>query len=522
MIDLAVIWVWENMVLRIPGVAPLVAYLTGDVYGHLEQRSFYDDFDFVDPVIGMFLVAFVLPALGMYFISPKISGLHVFTSLGIVWKDASARSSKWRNESKATYSGTHRPPKLSKEDEKARMRGVQVLSKEEYCSTKQSFPPQKKVYTLYPPAHFPKGELLENPPVQKSWFRQSEPVDLTIEEGEAYELRLRALREGAEVLRQVRQYAQYTIRPGMEVTDIINIAEYTTNQILGLDRPRKRGLLSPVGLAVNEIVANWTSSSFDNRRWLLPTDLATLDLAVNVDGHFLDTAFSFSFDPMHDELLQVVRDATNTGVRLCGLDASVDDVGAQVAEVLNSGQVHTPDGKVLQVNSIMNLTGPLFGKCDLMYDKRNTIPLSRGQVSNRRMKLGELWVVDAFGCAGGHGYAKTLGTARYYQVAKKLGEIPEHEAAGDSVKEMAKLTERAFGTEWIYCERWLEEECEKLKMKKSQKEKWETIMGDTHKYCLSNRKDVFAEAPGSHTARFSHTVLIGSKQKEVLTRGTDF
>lgn len=305
----------------------------------------------------------------------------------------------------------------------------------------------------------------------------------------------------------------------MEIPEIIDLAEKTANSILGVDRFRNRGLLAPVGLALNEVAVGWTSATDDSRRWLLPTDLATLDLGLNVDGHAIETAFSFSFDAMHDELLQVVREATNTGIRLAGIDAPVDDIGAQVAEVLDAGQVHMPDGKVRSVRAVTNLTGDFFA-WNQPNNSRNSLPLFRGQRSGRRMKPGELWVVDAYGSVGGCGHSRSIGPPRYFNRPKSYDWRPEHELMGEDAKELTKFIEANFFN-FVFCERWLTQEADKQKLKKP-KDWVEEGLKKQGRYMLIARNDAMADLPGSHVARFAHSVLIGSKRKEVLTRGLDF
>ncbi len=41
-----------------------------------------------------------------------------------------------------------------------------------------------------------------------------------------------------------------------------------------------------------------------------------VDFGTQINGRIIDTAFTVAFDPKYDKLLQAVKDATNTGVRV--------------------------------------------------------------------------------------------------------------------------------------------------------------------------------------------------------------
>lgn len=43
-----------------------------------------------------------------------------------------------------------------------------------------------------------------------------------------------------------------------------------------------------------------------------------VDFGVHVNGRIVDSAFTMSFEPTWDKLLEAVKDATNTGIRVSG------------------------------------------------------------------------------------------------------------------------------------------------------------------------------------------------------------
>jgi methionyl aminopeptidase len=163
-----------------------------------------------------------------------------------------------------------------------------------------------------------------------------------------------SIRKAAEVHRQVRQYAQRTIKPGMTMTSIAELIEKTTRTLVEVDGsftsrgpgyPRS-GMGFPVGVSVNHCAAHYTPNAGDTKI-LGASDVLKVDIGVQVNGRIVDSAFTMSMDHKYDRLLDAVRDATNTGVREAGIDVRVGDLGAAIQEVMESYEVEA-DGQTHQ------------------------------------------------------------------------------------------------------------------------------------------------------------------------------
>ena len=48
-------------------------------------------------------------------------------------------------------------------------------------------------------------------------------------------------------------------------------------------------------------------------------DVMKVDIGVQVKGRIVDSAFTMTFEPTYDKLLEAVKAATNTGIRVCSL-----------------------------------------------------------------------------------------------------------------------------------------------------------------------------------------------------------
>ena len=52
-----------------------------------------------------------------------------------------------------------------------------------------------------------------------------------------------------------------------------------------------------------------------------------------------DCAFTVAFNPRYDNLLQAVKEATDTGIRAAGIDAIFSEIGEQIQETMESFEV---------------------------------------------------------------------------------------------------------------------------------------------------------------------------------------
>lgn len=182
---------------------------------------------------------------------------------------------------------------------------------------KQTSTPRVLVSTLFP-SEYPVGELV--------------PYDCTArttDEELRYNSRLwdddflPDYRQAAEIHRQVRQYAQKElIKPG---ATLLSIAEGIEDGVRALSGHQglepgdffKAGMGFPTGLCLNHIAAHWTPNPREKDVILDKGDVLKVDFGVHVNGRIVDSAFTVAFDDKYDNLLTAVREATNTGIKVC-------------------------------------------------------------------------------------------------------------------------------------------------------------------------------------------------------------
>ena len=347
-------------------------------------------------------------------------------------------------------------PTLTSEEKQLPLRGCQVISSKDYVAAGQTLPPTKKVSAIFkePPA----GQQMEyggSVSSQGGHFgrKPREETSLGPVEDDAWLQKRRCLREGAEVHRQVRQFVQQKVRPGMELLEIAEMVEKASSSLVGFDprHPLRRGWAFPTGLSLNEVAAHDTVNPGDPARFLRPADLLKVDFGVQVEGHILDCAFSLSFDPMHDELMKAVQEATEEGIRQAGHDVRIGEVSRCIQEVMEAGEVHRPNGKVLPVKVIKNLTGHLIGPYKIHAGK--SLP-SINTGDQTRMLAGELWAVETFGSVGGFGYVGNGGNCSHFMRASSGAPTWQRSMLSNTAMDLLDLIDKRFGT-LAFCPRWV-------------------------------------------------------------------
>ena len=134
------------------------------------------------------------------------------------------------------------------------------------------------------------------------------------------------LRKGAEIQRQVRRFAQRIIKPGRKLIDICEELE-NYNRKLAPENGILSGIAFPTGCSINHCAAHYTPNPGDNTV-LGEDDVMKIDFGTHIHGRIIDTAFTVAFNPTYDNLLMAVKDATNTGIKLAGIDARLGEIGA--------------------------------------------------------------------------------------------------------------------------------------------------------------------------------------------------
>merc|ERR1712168_553337 len=309
-------------------------------------------------------------------------------------------------------------------------------------------------------------------------------------------------RQAAEAHRQVRQYTQSFIQPGMTMIEICEKLETASRALIAEDGLNS-GCAFPTGCSLNNCAAHYTPNAGD-KTVLQYDDVMKVDFGTHINGRIIDTAFTLTFNPKYDRLLQAVKDATNTGIREAGIDVRLCDIGEAIQEVMESYEVEI-DGKTYQVKAIRNLNGHSIGQYQIHAGK--TVPIVKGGEAIR-MEENEFYAIETFGSTG-KGYVHDDMECSHYMKNFDITHLP---VRVQKSRQLLNCINQNFGT-LAFCRRWLDR------------------IGET-KYLMGLRNLVdsgivtayppLCDIKGCYTAQYEHSIVLRPTCKEVVSRGEDY
>jgi methionyl aminopeptidase len=267
--------------------------------------------------------------------------------------------------------------------------------------TKQTSPPRVLLSNLFPSGEYPVGQEVE--------YRDENLYRTTNEEKRHLDRMnndfLQEYRQGAEIHRQVRQWAAQNIKPGQSLTEIAEGIEDGVRALTGhpgLEEGDniKGGVAFPTGLNLDHIAAHYSPNA-GNKKILTKDHVMKVDFGVHINGRIVDSAFTMSFDPMYDNLLEAVKQGTNTGINEAGIDARMGEIGAAIQETMESYEVEIR-GETYPVKCIRNLNGHDIRQWQIHGGKSVPIVKSNDQT---KMEEGEVFAIETFGSTGS-GYVR--------------------------------------------------------------------------------------------------------------------
>lgn len=267
--------------------------------------------------------------------------------------------------------------------------------------TKQSSPPRVLLSNLFTSGEYPVGQLED--------YRDENLYRTTNEEKRHLDRMnndfLQEYRQGAEIHRQVRQWAQQNIKPGQTLTEIAEGIEDGVRALTGHPGLEEGdniagGIAFPTGLNLDHIAAHYSPNA-GNKTILSKDNVMKVDFGVHINGRIVDSAFTMSWDPMYDNLLEAVKEGTNTGIKEAGIDVRMGDIGAAIQETMESYEVEI-NGETFPVKCIRNLNGHDIQQHRIHGGK--SVPIVKGK-DQTKMEEGEVFAIETFGSTG-NGYVR--------------------------------------------------------------------------------------------------------------------
>jgi len=315
-------------------------------------------------------------------------------------------------------------------------------------------------------------------------------------------------RKGAEVHRQVRQWAQGWIKPDMSLTEITEGIENSVRALTGHDGLTEgdsllAGMGFPTGVSINNCAAHYTPNA-GNKITVKQNDVMKVDFGVHVNGRIIDSAFTMTFNPVYDNLLAAVKDATNTGIREAGIDVRMSDIGAAIQETMESYEVEI-GGTTYQVKPIRNLNGHNINQFQIHGGK--SVPIVKGG-DHTKMEEGETFAIETFGSTG-KGYVRDDLEVSHY--ARRI-DAPNISLRLTSAKNILNVINKNFGT-LPFCRRYLD---------RLGQDKYLLGLNNLVASGIVEAYPPLCDIKGSYTAQYEHTILLRPTIKEVVSRGVDY
>lgn len=310
------------------------------------------------------------------------------------------------------------------------------------------------------------------------------------------------LRQAAEAHRQTRQYMQKYIKPGMSMIQICEELENTARRLIG-ENGLEAGLAFPTGCSRNHCAAHYTPNAGDTTV-LEYDDVCKIDFGTHIKGRIIDCAFTLTFNPKYDRLLQAVKDATNTGIKAAGIDVRLCDIGAAIQEVMESYEIEL-DGKTYQVKSIRNLNGHSISPYRIHAGK--TVPIVKGGETTR-MEENEFYAIETFGSTGRGIVHDDMDCSHYM----KNFDAPHVPLRLSSSKTLINTINKNFGT-LAFCKRWLD---------RAGASKYQMALKDLCDKGVVEPYPPLCDVKGSYTAQYEHTIMLRPSCKEIVSRGEDY
>jgi methionyl aminopeptidase len=373
----------------------------------------------------------------------------------------------------------------------------------------QTSPPRTEVSKLFPNRSYPVGEEVDY--LNDNAYRTTDEEKRALDREDMNQEFLKEYRQAAEVHREVRKYAQQNIKPGMSLTEIAEMIENGTRALTGHQGLEEGdnilgGVAFPTGLSINHCAAHYTPNA-GNKMVLNQEDVMKVDFGVHLNGRIVDSAFTVAFDPKYNTLLESVKDATNTGIRLAGIDARLGEIGEGIQEAMESYEVEL-DGKTYPVKAIRNLNGHTISQYSIHGGNAGkSVPIVKS-ATTEKMEEGEVYAIETFGSTG-KGYVHEDMECSHYA---KVDNAPKVALRVQSAKNLLRSIDKNFGT-LPFCRRYLD---------RLGHDKYLLGLNNLVQSGIVQDYPPLVDIKGSYTAQYEHTILLRPNVKEVVSRGDDY
>lgn len=302
-----------------------------------------------------------------------------------------------------------------------------------------------------------------------------------VDEAKKKEEILANYKKAGTIAKEVREAAKPLVKVGVPV---IELCEKIESLIL-----EKGGNWAfPCNISINNLAAHY-SPPIGDKTSIGDKDVVKVDFGVHVEGYIADIAFTKSFDPAYQKLVEAAEKGVKVAIQNIKAGADTRRIGALV-EVAVREMGYRP---------IRELTGHLLEQYEVHGPK--TIP-SVGSVGGSKLEEGEFYAVETFATTGSGGVHDTP----YCYIYRMLPVRSPIRFAGS--RQIVSIVGKKYKS-LPFAERWLAKEAPNVSLKFALKEL--TGLGLLYEYhVLADRKE-------SVVAQAEETVSVKKDGCEVLT-----
>ena len=308
-------------------------------------------------------------------------------------------------------------------------------------------------------------------------------------------------RKAGDIHKKIRENIIDSVQPGINVLDLVNRIESQIKTYTNFDpnNPSNMGIAFPTGISINNCAAHWTPNPGDNYK-IKYDDVCKIDYGVHINGIIIDSAFTLSFNPIYDKLLQASKESTELAIKMSGPDTILGEIGTAVQENIESYEIEL-NNKTHHIKSVKTLTGHQINPYQI-HGKKSVPNFSINYPE--RMKPDEFYAIETF-ASSGTGIRHEVNNCSHYMINYS----DDYLSVSKTKEEIKFFDEIIFNFNTLaFCNRWLND----LKIKNYSKKLKSLISLDVIK-----KYPPLYDVKGSFISQFEHTIFINDNGKEILS-----
>lgn len=311
---------------------------------------------------------------------------------------------------------------------------------------------------------------------------------------------IKSLTNSSNIHKQVRKHLIPYIKPGIKLVDIAKIIENKTNELSRGYKTINMGIGFPASLSLNNCAAHFHPKANDPIAFQ-QNDVLKIDFGTEIDGWICDSAFTVSFNPRYNTLLEATKDTLYTGIKTIGIDININEWGDHLQEIMESYEV-VENGNSYPVKVIKNLSGHNIKK-NIIHGGL-VLPPYKNNYNLGRLKEG-IYAIEPFGVVS---FDKTITD---YDHVYELGEPTLYRLNPIWTPYISTLNDPTLN--------YINKRFFTLPFTNRYIESFDHIF---------SKKNIILKYPplctpkNTYTAQYEHTLYIGDNKKIVFSKGDDY